>query len=86
MAGSARHADLFAGTAYQRPTPQRPRVMMHVVDAGNLPGGGKGIVFECRRCRYNTGWLHDNQTVTANKRGLPCPRCNRGVPDDPNHR
>lgn len=54
-----------------------PRVLMHVEDAGHLPGGRKGIVFQCSRCGHNTGWIRDEHTVSANKRGLPCPQCNR---------
>lgn len=57
--------------------PRRPaRVLMHVFDAGHLPGGQKGIVFRCSRCGHDTGWIRDTQSVSDNKRGMPCPQCN----------
>ena len=57
--------------------PKAPRVRrMHVVDAGHLPGGAKGICFECRHCGHDTGWIPDEWTITENKRGHACPNCN----------
>ena len=56
----------------------RPMKRMRVVDAGHLPGGAKGIRFECRRCGHDTGWIPDEWTVSENRRGLPCPQCNAG--------
>ena len=44
---------------------------MHVLDAGV-----DMIRFQCRRCGYDTGWIEDEQTVSRNKRGIPCPDCN----------
>jgi len=60
--------------------PRRPRrVLMHVVDAGEWYGGnGKGIQFSCQTCGHDTGWIKDTRTVTENKRGIPCPKCNGG--------
>lgn len=61
---------------FATPRPRRRRrVMMHVVDAGNGPGG-KVIKFGCV-CGHNTGWISDQQTVAQNKRGMPCPPCNQ---------
>lgn len=54
----------------------RPVKRMHVADAGHLPGGAKGIQFECERCGYDTGWIADIWTISENRRGHPCPRCN----------
>lgn len=70
-------ADLFEEVRPRR----KPRVMMHVVDAGCAPGGDlhgdhDGIaVFECRKCGHKTDWL-GFRTVTEAKAGLPCPNCN----------
>lgn len=52
--------------------PRRPRVKrMHVSDAGH-----GCIEFTCRHCGFCTGWIRDEWTITANRRGLPCPECN----------
>lgn len=61
------------------PKPRRPRVWrMQVADAGHLPGGAvKGIRFECSRCGHDTDWIEDRWTITENRRGLPCPCCNK---------
>lgn len=66
--------DLFG---YVKPR-AKPLKRMHVHDAGHLPGGSKGIQFVCPRCGHDTGWIHDEWTVTQNRRGLPCPKCNEG--------
>jgi len=55
-----------------------PVKRMHVADAGQLPGGAKGIRFACSRCGHDTGWIADEWTITQNRRGLPCPQCNKG--------
>lgn len=65
-------AELFS----KEQAPKRPPIKrMHVVDAGNGLSG-KVIQFECRRCGHNTGWIEDTCSVSDNKRGLPCPKCN----------
>jgi hypothetical protein len=48
---------------------------MRVADAGNGPGC-KVIQFVCPHCNHDTGWIKDEKTITENKRGLPCPKCN----------
>jgi DNA-directed RNA polymerase subunit RPC12/RpoP len=53
---------------------------MLVIDAGEHPRGGKGIVFQCGQCGHNTGWIADTLSLTENKRGLPCPTCNSPTP------
>lgn len=54
---------------------------MHVVDAGYSDGRagfvGDCVQLECRRCGHNTGWI-PMRTVTEEKRGRPCPQCNKG--------
>lgn len=56
----------------------RPRrIMMHVADAGDH--GSKVIQFRCSQCGHDTGWIMDERTVTENRRGMPCPKCN-GAP------
>lgn len=52
--------------------PRRPRLKrMRVADAG--PGC---IQFICPHCGHDTDWIEDEWTLTENKRGLPCPKCN----------
>jgi len=49
---------------------------MHVSDAGD--DGIKTVIeFKCKRCGHNTGWIADKWTVTENRRGHPCPKCNQ---------
>lgn len=48
----------------------KPVNRMHVADAG------EGIRFKCLHCGYDTGWIADEWTITQNKRGHPCPKCN----------
>lgn len=58
------------------PKPKRtPRVLMHVVDAGNGPAPGHWAEFECDRCGYRSEW-RPVESITDAKRGLPCPKCN----------
>lgn len=65
---------------------RKPRVMMHVCDAGDhgclVDSPGEHIVrFECPRCGYGTGWV-TVANVTEGKRGKPCPRCNESEAND----
>lgn len=62
----ARTLDLFPETV---PPRAKPRVLMHVVDAG--PEAQK---FECRSCGYDD-WYHA-VPVSEAKRGIACPNCN----------
>lgn len=67
---------------------RRPRrVMMHVVDAGNGPGS-KVIRFACGRCDHDTDWIVDERTISENRRGMPCPKCNEpelaSIPENTN--
>jgi hypothetical protein len=67
----ARQLELLA-----KPPRKRRRVLMHLIDAGNLPNGGKGVHFKCGRCGHDGGWWQVD-TVTEAKRGEPCPKCNK---------
>ncbi len=53
-----------------------PMKRMRVEDAGHMPGGQKGIRFICPHCGHDTDWIVDEWTISENKRGLPCPKCN----------
>ncbi len=65
--------DMFSPTGSK---PRRtPRVMMHVVEAGQ-GNSGKVIQFECSKCGHSTGWIEDDKSISKNKRGTPCPQCN----------
>ncbi|KJS38257.1 MAG: hypothetical protein VR70_10510 [Rhodospirillaceae bacterium BRH_c57] len=58
------------------PRPRRkPRVMMHVYDAGEVPGMGCAICLRCARCGHDTDWVL-MRTLSEDKRGRPCPNCN----------
>lgn len=62
-----RQLDLFPDTI-------RPRTYlwrMHVADAGQGM-----ILFACQRCGHQSGWIPDEWSITANRRGRPCPVCN----------
>lgn len=60
---------------FDRVKPRRKRrVMMHVVD-----GGVDMIQFECFKCGYNSGWIPNDKSLTENKRGIPCPKCNCSI-------
>lgn len=71
--------DLFPGT---KPPRAKPRVLMHVSDAGDCHSGaaedlGKPMcVMRCSRCGAETDWLIF-ETVTEAKRGIPCEACNK---------
>ena len=61
----------------------KPRVMMHVIDAGISHGAcaceGRGepciALFKCSKCGHESEWIEcDN--VTEAKKGIACPICN----------
>lgn len=82
---TAAQPDLFG-----RPPRRRPRVMMHVVDAGHSDGrngfAGPCVELECAQCGHNTGWVPSGP-VWKEKRGRPCPNCNdrKEEPDGHTH-
>lgn len=71
-------ADLFG---YEKPRQSR-RVIMRAIDAGQagylMPGWetSSGGHFVCDRCGHDDDWTF-NLNMTAIKRGLPCPECNK---------
>ncbi len=61
------------------PVPLKPRrILMHVVDAGHLPGGKPGARFVCKRCEHDTGWIY--ATPREARTGMPCEGCNAPPP------
>lgn len=67
-----RTIDMFTENG-KRPR-RKKRVMMHVADAGS------GMIrFECLKCNHDTDWIVDEQSVSENRRGMPCPNCNTGA-------
>lgn len=70
VVATCRHTiDMFSESG-RRPRRSR-RIMMHVEDAG------VGMIrFRCSKCEHDTDWLEDTQSITDNRRGIPCPRCN----------
>lgn len=59
-------------TLFDRPARRKPRIVMHIADAGSGM-----IFFRCRRCGHEPGWAKMTGTISANKRGKPCPNCNK---------
>ena len=60
--------DLFPDT---KPPRAKPRVMMHVIDAGDCIAK-----FECAKCGAKSEWV-PIANITEGKRGIPCPTCNQ---------
>ena len=56
---------------------RKPRKLMHVLDAGPAEDDACMVVMSCRRCDLTTEWFR-MPSVTAAKRGFPCPKCNGG--------
>jgi len=70
--------DLFAEllpTAPPAVQRAKPRVLMHVSDAGEREDGQHICVMTCRICGIKTDWL-SFATMTEAKRGIPCEACN----------
>lgn len=71
-----------------RPPRAKPRVLMHVSDAGQVHCGdqedlGKPMCrMRCRRCEHETGWLVF-ENLTQAKRGIPCPNCSASGDEPP---
>lgn len=59
---------------FPKPPRRRPRVLMHVIDAG-YADKWVWARFRCGKCGTETEWLTVD-TVAEAKRGLPCERCN----------
>lgn len=71
-------ADLLPSARATTPS-ARPRVLMHVSDAGEREDGQQICVMTCRRCGAETDWL-PFATISEAKRGIPCESCNAGTP------
>lgn len=57
--------------------PRQPRrKLMRVIDAGSFPDGKDAVHFECGHCGFDEGWTYQAESVSAAKRGRPCPKCN----------
>lgn len=57
---------------------QKPRVLMHVIDAGP-DCGDDGATFDlvrlaCAKCEHETDWEKHRRSEA--KYGVPCPKCN----------
>jgi len=74
-----RQGSLFDGSADRLRLPRRPRrFLMHVCDSGcNGPDPGFNAQFECDRCGHVSEWM--GTTLTAARRGIPCPLCNEAA-------
>jgi len=70
-------SDFFDGTCHQKPPRKKPRVMAHVTDAGV-----DAILFECKKCGWNSSWLINDISISDAKRGIPCERCNEVSTDE----
>ncbi|EFO31369.1 hypothetical protein TRICHSKD4_3386 [Roseibium sp. TrichSKD4] len=69
-----RQLDLFPESKVRKP----PLVRAHLVDAGGGDVTPQVGLFKCRICNWESGWIGFH-TVTEGKRGIACPRCNRGA-------
>lgn len=55
----------------EKPLRRQPLALMHVADAGS------GMIqSRCRKCGHDTGWVKMVGSVSDNKRGKACTRCN----------
>lgn len=66
------------------PRTSAPRVMMHVCDAGDHGCGGvepgeQWVKYLCDTCGHTSEW-HSAPSISAAKRGIPCPVCNSAKP------
>jgi hypothetical protein len=52
----------------------KPRVLMHMIDAGYIDAIGDALVMRCDRCGHTTEWMPEEP---GDKRGRACPICNR---------
>lgn len=66
---------------FPKPPRKKPRVLMHVEDAGGSCSGGSEdtglwVLMKCATCGY--GEERYDLSVTEAKRGTACPKCNNG--------
>ena len=70
-------SDLFTNTKWAKPPRKKPRIMAHVIDAGERDGVGPVIRFKCPHCNWDSDWLIYDFSLTEAKRGIPCENCNK---------
>lgn len=65
--------DLFPST---KPPRSKPRILMHVYDAGDATQDGFDMAccFRCVKCGHKEDWVN-MKNLTDAKRGIPCPKC-----------
>lgn len=59
---------------FEKPRKQR-EWLMHVCDAASEGEGEQLVQYRCYRCGHESEW-ETAASVTAAKRGIPCPKCN----------
>jgi len=72
---------------FDKPRKKREH-LMHVVDCGTgncdgLSDGEEVVVMSRKKCGHGSGWI-TMPNVTAARRGIPCPHCNRLEDDNGN--
>lgn len=56
--------------------PRKPHQwLMHVCDADSPGEGEQHVQYRCNKCGHESEW-QTAVSVTAAKRGIPCPKCN----------
>lgn len=67
--------DLFPELLSQALKPERakPRVLMHVRDAGEREDGEAIFIMACKRCGNQTSWIQLKPLKA--RRGILCPTC-----------
>lgn len=52
-----------------------------MVDVGisDFVDGYQCAEFKCKKCNHKSGWMHGFKTVSDVKRGIPCPKCKKGI-------
>lgn len=68
---------------FEKPKKKR-QWLMHVCDACSDGPGVQTVKYACARCGHETDWTKAD-SVTAAKRGIPCPSCNSDACDEVNH-
>lgn len=61
---------------FPKPPRRKPRVLMHVIDAGNscMAEFPMWTRFQCSRCDHKAEFVFDNKTEAMRRQ--PCPKCN----------
>lgn len=60
--------DMFNETKPRR----KARVVAHMIDCGV-----SAVLFKCKKCEWESGWLKNDFTHTEIVRGIPCEACNK---------